>query len=205
MTFSQFLLEAPLPDDWDSAIFNERLPFAKRVRYAQERAKKAGTGSSRIAFIIPYNGKETVLKVAKNVKGMAQNEVEAQYLEDWYLKKLDLFIPMIDYDENNNQPTWIHTELAAKVTDAHFKQACGGKLSDLMDWARTLRNRQVDPRFTPKINIESDLAQAMQDFILNYDPLIGDFDRLANWGLYDGKPVILDVGVNTEVMQKYYR
>jgi hypothetical protein len=27
----------------------------------------------------------------------------------------------------------------------------------------------------------------------------------ANWGMYQGKPVIVDVGFNSNVMQQYYK
>ena len=98
-TFKQFLIETPLPDDLYDAVFNPNVPFIKRVRYAKERAKRLGAGSSRVAFLTPYQGRNTVLKVAKNGKGIVQNEEELTLLEDWYLNKLGITIPLIDYDK----------------------------------------------------------------------------------------------------------
>ena len=134
-SFKQFLLEAPLPDDWDKDIYNDRIPFNKRVQYAKDRAAKIGTGSSRIAFKIPYQGRDTVLKIAKNKKGMAQNEHEVQALSDYYLNKIGITIPMIDYDEQSATPTWIHVEMARKATKADFKKHTGGTIEDLMAYA----------------------------------------------------------------------
>ena len=183
-SFSQYLTEAPLPDDWDDAIYNPRIPFAKRIRYAQERAQKAGAGSSRVAFIIPYEGRRTVLKVAKNKKGMVQNEVEAQKLEDWYLRNLGIIIPLIDYDEQNSQPTWIHTEFATKAKQSDFIKETGVPLETLIAYAeKTSGKKQSHIRSYDfsKVNEESELVQSIVDLVGNYDLPTGDFTRLANW------------------------
>jgi hypothetical protein len=206
LKFSDFLNEAPLPDDWDEDIYNERIPFTTRVKYATERAKRAGAGSSRIAFIIPYQGRNTILKVAKNSKGMAQNEVEAQTFEDWYLKSLNIIIPMIDYDERNQSPTWIHTELAAKIKDSDFIRITGANLSLLIDYAENAsgrrRHRNLD---FSSVNEDSDLVQSLTDFVGNFTHIpTGDLKRLANWGMYNGNPVIIDLGLDDTVMQQHY-
>ena len=206
--FSQFLNEAPLPDDWDSGMYNERIPFARRVKYAQERAKRVGAGSSRVVFVIPYQGRDTALKLAKNAKGMAQNDVEANTLEDWYLRKLDLVIPLIDYDEQNDRPTWIHTELAKKAKDSDFVKETGLKLDDLITYAENASGRPVKYRRSvdeTKVNEDSDLVQSLVDFVGNYIHIpTGDLRRLANWGIYNGKPVIIDIGLDDDVMTTHY-
>jgi hypothetical protein len=204
--FSDFLTEAPLPDDWDAAMYNERVPFSRRVAYAKERAKRIGSGSSRIAFVIPYNGHDTVLKIAKNRKGMAQNEAEVQMLEDWYLKDLGLFIPMIDYDEQGNQPTWIHTELAQKAKESDFVNQCGGTVTDLISWATRQHNPRQHGYGNPDaIDPESELAQKFNDFVGNFRPNVADYNNVANWGLYKGELVIIDAGYNDEVKKLYYK
>lgn len=205
VSFSKFITESPLPDDWDGGMYNERTPFSRRVKYAQERAKKLGAGSSRIAFVIPYQGRDTVLKIAKNSKGMAQNEAEAQVLDDYYLKGLGIFIPMIDYDEENTSPTWIHTEMASKASAGDFVRACGGSLDDLIAFAHHYCGKKYTGRgdYT-KVNPESELAQSLGDYLGNYDANFGDYSRLANWGIYDGSPVIIDAGFNDEVRDLYY-
>lgn len=204
ISLSAFLTESPLPDDWDGAMYNERVPFARRVKYAQERAKKLGTGSSRIAFVIPYQGRDTVLKIAKNRKGMAQNEVEAQHLNDYYLVGLDLFIPLIDYDEQNETPTWIHTEMAQKAREADFVKACGGTLNDLLAYASKYHGRQWHGGDASKVDEESELAQAMVDYVGNYDANIADYRNIKNWGIYNGRPVIIDAGYNNDVHDLYF-
>jgi hypothetical protein len=77
-TFKQFINEmVPPPDSWDTGIFKKS--YKKQIDYALERAAKIGTGSSRVVFEIEYEGRPTVLKIAKNAKGLAQNEKEGDY------------------------------------------------------------------------------------------------------------------------------
>ena len=113
LTFKQWLTEAPLPDDWDKNVYSPNNSFAKQVKYAKERAQKVGSGSSRVAFKIEYQGRPTVLKIAKNRIGLAQNEQESQALRDYYLE--DITIPMIDYDEAS--PQQIKFELTQSKID----------------------------------------------------------------------------------------
>lgn len=211
-TFKEYLLEAPLPDDWDANIYNERISFAKRIAYAKQKAQKIGTGSSRVAFKIPYQGRDTVLKIAKNTKGMAQNEKETELFNDHYLNGLDIVIPMIDYDERSSSPTWIHTEFANKAKDSDFKRACGGSLQDLAITACKSgagTSNQYCRSFSyssPKNNVneESELYDSFQMVVGNYDLPVADLARLANWGIYSGRPVIIDLGLTTEVFNTHY-
>ncbi len=211
LKFSQFLSEAPLPDEWDHAIFSDKIPFARRVAYAKERATRLGSGSSRIAFVIPYQGRDTVLKIAKNRKGMAQNEVEIEMFSDWYAKDLGIFIPMIDYDESSGTPTWLHTELAGKVTDNDFIKSCGGTLSELLRWSEQYTGKiqpsstRYDKALDEKIDENSDLASGFGDYVGNYDANIADYSTLHNWGLWQGQPVIIDAGYNNEIAKLYRR
>lgn len=102
-TFKQFLLETPLPDDWNKSTFKKGVSFKKQIDYALERATKISSGSSRVAFEIEYKGRPTILKIAKNAKGLAQNEDDANLLNEPYIP--EIVIPMIDYDEENEQPS----------------------------------------------------------------------------------------------------
>lgn len=207
LTFKQFLLEAPLPDDWDKQIYNERNSFAKRINYAKERAKRLGGGSSRVAFKIPYQGRDTVLKVAKNVKGMAQNEHEVDALNDYYLSGLGIVIPMIDYDKDSQKPTWVHLELASKATPSEFKRQTGGGPRDLIAYARKLTGKKNNSWMMGNpdvINGESEVVQAFVDYAGSYDHPLGDYATLSNWGIFRGRLVIIDIGLSDDIYKTYY-
>lgn len=206
--FLQYLQEAPLPDDWDAAIYSERVPFSQRIKYAKARAKQLGSGSSRVAFEIPYQGRKTVLKIAKNQKGMAQNGEEASSLSDWYLKKLGITIPLIDYDELSDNPTWIHTEFAEKAKQSDFKKATGVPLYDFVMYCveqsgrkRVTYNNAEDVGINP----DSELVQSFTEYIGNYShhPWM-DYTVLRNWGIYQGRPVIIDIGLTNDIWNAHY-
>lgn len=212
--------EMPLPADWDPQQMRQgATTFKSRLAYALERAKKLGTGSSRVATTIEYQGRPTVLKIAKNAKGLAQNSVEADILSDGYASQLGILIPIIDYDEQNREPSWIHTEIAQKANE---KQLCHlmkcGSLHQLVRFADTIagkyrgqtaqsfiNNLVNDGKPQQEIDTMTDYANILADLANSFDVELADFSRAANWGIYQGKPVIVDVGFNSNVMNQYYR
>lgn len=209
------LNEAPLPPDWDTQHFQPGSTFKARLAYALEKSKKIGTGSSRVAMEIEYQGRPTILKIAKNTKGLAQNAAEASILEDWYVSNLDLTIPLIDYDETNTQPTWIHMEKAQKANE---KQICAyigcNSLFELVQLVNAFgKNRSLYHAMISKLEASGKSEQQMEmihhyansiyELVDNFNILANDLGRAANWGIYNGKPVIIDVGF-TKDTEKYY-
>ena len=203
-----YLAEAPLPDDWDSAIYSPHVPFKKRVDYAKQRAEQIGRGSSRVAFIIQYQGRKTVLKIAMNTKGAAQNEAEASLLEDWVVRQTGLAIPLIDYDERSSYPTWIHTEFATKITKQQFLRFSGGaSLDDIMKYLREREGKRWFLGDSSKVDTNNEFVADLIDLYGNYSDTIAfeDLVRLANWGVYKNRPVIIDLGATNEVIGNYYK
>ena len=196
------LTETPLPDAWDKNIFDTKVPFKTRVEYAKTRANQVGTGSSRIAFVIPYEGRNTVLKIAKNRKGHAQNEVEVDVLGSaWSLTDTasDLLIPMIDYDDKSSTPTWIHMEYAPYPKKTDFIRYWGESLDDVMNaiW-KAKRN------FGPTSG-DSEIVKGIYELYESLDVEVGDFKHERNWGIYNGRIVIVDIGLNPDVWTKFYQ
>lgn len=209
--------EMALPADWDEAAFGHDKTFKSRLEYAKLRAPKIGGGSSRVAFIIPDNGRDTVLKVAKNAKGMAQNEAELEILTDGYLGKLDIVIPLVDFDKKNTPPTWIQTEVAQKASETKLANMmkAGRYLFHLTAYANYLigggdkwsTQRALDHLETlsgADAEIFKEYAQEIADLVASSSLQMGDFDRAANWGIYNGRPVIIDLGYNENVAQLYW-
>jgi len=210
ITFKEFLIEAPLPAEWDKSVYKPETSFKKRIEYAKERAARIGGGSSRIAFEIQYEGRPTILKIAKNRKGMAQNEYEANMMiNDWYVKDLGIVIPGIDADEENDPPTWIHMEKADKVNVASFRKYFSGlDPAGLERLTKYMIGRlNVSPEEEQEYQEIAENNEAISSYIEligNYSVEIGDFNRLANWGVYDGRVVIIDIGGSSDIIQKHY-
>ena len=204
----------PPPEDWDIETFDKS--FAAQIRYAKERAASIGTGSSRVAFVVPYQGRETVLKIAKNKKGLAQNEKEADY--GLYRMYPSITIPMIDYDEEHEQPTWIHFEKADKLTESLFKKTQGFSFKDfgrvLMDYHyKNVSNNKNSWMYNATYGmsedvknkiLESEIYNEVIDLSMNFGLLLPDFTRKANWGFYKGNPVILDLGFDSIIQELHY-
>jgi hypothetical protein len=217
--------EMALPADWDPTALGHDKTFKSRLEYALQRAPKLGAGSSRTAFIIPDNGRETVLKIAKNKKGLAQNQAEADILDDGYLGKLDIVIPLVDYDKTSREPVWIQTELAKKVSQQKLTKMlhCDKTPYGLSYFISAVKNVLGQRgRFMPKLDkIKEELLKAghtEQDLeifmgyvdeiatLVNSSSIVpDDFGAASNWGEYNGRPVVIDVGFTENVEKMYYR
>jgi hypothetical protein len=219
---AKFITEMPLPNDWEPEKLSLRQTFKNRLAYALERAKRLGSGSSRVAMTINYEDRPTVLKVAKNAKGLAQNEAEINILNDGYLGQLPIVIPLVDYDRANNRPVWIQTELAKKV---NMKRLCellhlpphdiwtlqalvsyrtGKDKSPLAVPVDKLKEQFLKQNKTEKdweiVNIYADeVAELIDSSTLES----GDLANAANWGEYNNRPVIIDLGFTGETKHLY--
>lgn len=215
MHINQVLMEVPLPDDWDKSIYSDKVPFKKRVEYAKSKAKRLGGGTSRIAFQIPYQGRNTVLKVAKNTKGMAQNEQEVGMFRSAEALGASgtVVVPMIDYDESSSKPTWIHVEYAPVLKSTkQFEQLTGYNLEDAINYIAELTANRSLPFAHQDTNKDFDSDEAWEDeymynlfsFIGNTEINLPDLLRPANWGVYKNKPVIIDLGISEDIFRQYY-
>ena len=215
--------EMALPADWDPAALGHDKTFKSRLDYALQRAPRLGGGSSRVAFVIPDQGRETVLKIAKNRKGLAQNQAEADILDDGYLGRLDIVIPLVDYDKSRREPVWIQTEKANKVSQQKLAKMlhAGGKWpmtnflyaidnvvgtkQRYMPTLDQIKQEMMDTGSSEQdIEIFMDYVDQVADLINSSSLLSGDFGRAANWGEYQGKPVIIDLGYTSSVHDLYW-
>ena len=207
ITFKDFLNESPLPDTWDKDKFKQRpaiKTFRDIIEYASEKAAEVGRGSSRVAFKIDYKNQDTVLKIAKNEKGLSQNKQEIGYLSDDFIKSLNITIPMIDYDTDNVKPKWIHTELADKAEEQDFINELNVTLKEFVLFCRYSilppKNLDKDAHglIDSKINKSSNLYKSFTKLLQHYNDLeAGDLLRIENWGIYKNKLVIIDIGFDS--------
>lgn len=215
--------EMALPAGWDAEALGHDKTFKSRLEYALERAPKLGVGTSRAAFVIPDQGRETVLKIAKNKKGMAQNEAEVDILEDGYIGKMDIVIPLIDYDRKNPTPVWIQTEKANKLNKKRLEELLycdelDGGLDDFMsavynvlgqrkNWMPTMKQIKQDLEDTTmsqdEIDIFFEYVNEVAMLISSSSLLIDDLYNTGNWGEYKGRPVIIDLGFTEAVRPMY--
>lgn len=135
--------------------------------------KRIGSGSGRRVYDLE-NG--YVIKVAKNRKGIAQNEVE------FHIASTD------------------STNLFAKVT--HVSE---DYMLLIMEKAERTNNfYDIWSYFRVRSNRELFQIEEFQYIFHQYNLLSVDLRKLANWGMIGNRPVIIDYGFTRSVKRKYY-
>ena len=211
------LSEAPLYEGWlDEADYPEgfsieefkALPsFRKRVAYARERLGRIGGGSARVVFGVDPN---TVVKIATNKKGQAQNEIEVDVHNIGY----DIIAEVRDFDSDDY--LYIEMERAKKMKKSDWKRLTGHKFED---WMATLHNYMIRRRGDRGWRMpvpdnyedieESELFNDVVVMMADFGMPAGDIMRASSWGIVNrnGKdtPVLVDYGLTQGVYDQYYR
>lgn len=207
------MMDEAYPSTWDIETFKSLKSFAQRIKYCEQHLQRISSGSSRIVYKIDD---EKVLKLAKNNKGLSQNELEAEYSQ--YDDLSDILARTFDSADDN---TWVEMELARKVTPATFKQVTGFDWEDfkkIMDkqyyranpqkdrfgWA----DRKVLPDEIEQKMWEDEFVYPMLNLMANYDIPVGDLLRTSSYGLVkrngNDAIVLIDYGLNQENYDSYY-
>lgn len=200
----QAIEEATYPEGFDVATFKALPSFAARIRYVKERLPKIAQGSARAVFTIDN---DTVLKVAMNAKGKAQNEVEAD------IGRWDNY-PVAKVFEVGDQGLWIEMQKATKATPKVFKQISGIDISTFNDIVvfYSMEKRGVQWRVRPENYREildtNNFIQSVVGLMADYDMPGGDIGRISSWGVVNdnGKPtlVLIDYGLTNTVYNDFY-
>jgi hypothetical protein len=112
--------EMAYPASFNFDEFRQLRTFAERVKYCEQHLKRLSSGSSRIVYIVDD---EKVLKLAKNKKGIAQNEVEIRLGTEPYYT---CFANVYEYDEN---ALWVEMEYCQKAKKVILNQFTEFRLS----------------------------------------------------------------------------
>lgn len=205
---------ANYPQSFSMEEFKKLTSFNARVQYCNQRLERLGSGSGRIVYRIDD---ATVLKLARNNKGVAQNEAEA---DDWYARQNGLTTEVYDTDENH---LWIEMQLARKARAADFRRLTGHDfrfMCGFVDYVRSLYARRtmwgpyVDKEtydaFVESGEFEDSFFYYLYDYMTNMTlEAVGDLKRPSSWGVVtdpDGEErlVIVDMGLNDTVYNDYY-
>lgn len=202
-------LSEDYPSSFDMKYFKSLKSFAQRIKYCEQFLQRISSGSSRIVYKIDD---EKVLKLAKNVKGLSQNEVEISYSQ--YNDINYIFAKVFDYEDND---LWLEMELARKVSKGDFKRITGFSFEDFcaaihnygnqVSSSRSTYTKDVNPEIVAQM-WESEFMYPIFNFIGNYDIPVGDLQRLSSYGIVqrDGVDaiVLVDFGLNKDVESSHY-
>ena len=208
---SESIIGEDYPMTWNIEEFKNLTSFNTRIKYCEEHLVRISSGSSRIVYKIDD---EKVLKLAKNRRGLAQNEIEIEHSQ---YKDLDSILAKVfNYDENN---LWVEMELANKLNYAKFKEIVG---IDFKVYGELLYNHGVDnsvsnkyahnkydiPQEIVEWSWEDEFIYEIYDYIGSYNTPTGDLIRLSTYGVVkrDGADtvVIIDYGLDQGVHSNYY-
>ena len=215
----QQLNEMAYPTSFNWEEFGELNSFANRIKYCDQHLKRIGIGSSRIVYAVDN---DKVLKLAKNNKGIGQNEVEEENCKNGYYGGIFAHVYHCDL-----QSRWIEMERAKQAKNPDFQEVLNLPFKTVclfVDWFYKIygninRTRfvnlapQVEQELTDIYNNEShpsyyflhDLYDYMSAWDLNE---IGDLKRINSYGVVnrDGQKeiVIIDGGFSDDVKEKYY-
>lgn len=204
---SAILNEMAYPQSFNLDVFKSLNTFQKRIQYCNQNLKRIGSGSSRIVYQIDD---QKVLKLAKNKKGISQNEVECDGLINSY------DIAPIIYDYDSDMYLWIESELARPVKKQDFKRLVGYDFETICAALYHLESRGKYIRNYEQ-HISNELYEEMYDnewmyniftYVSDFQPPIGDLTVLHNYGIVkrNGNDyiVIVDTGLNDDVWNKHY-
>tara|TARA_R110000851_G_scaffold251971_1_gene404465 strand:- start:31821 stop:32471 length:651 start_codon:yes stop_codon:yes gene_type:complete len=203
-------LDEDYPIEFDMEHFKSLTSFNKRIKYCEAKLDRISSGSSRIVYQIDD---EKVLKLAKNTKGLAQNEVEIEYGQYHDLS----YIVARTFD-HHPKDLWLEMELAEKVSKGRFESITGFKWNDYclavskhgynVDNRINKYNPDVDPEVQERMWDDQDFCYEIFNFIGNYGLPVGDLLRLSTYGVvkrdHGESIVIIDYGLTQEVNTNYY-
>ena len=208
---SKHINEAALPSFSLEELSNLK-SFKDKVRYCVANlGKPIGNGSSRQVFQIDD---EKILKLAKNNKGLAQNQYEGQ---DDYYKEDMLIFPKV-YDKADDF-SWIVSEYVLPAKNQDFIHCLGMSFDEFRSIVAALEKQHKysnSYRFVRPISKEelwdycdnNKFISELNDYIGSYDIGVGDLYCLSTYGLAmrNGQPsiVILDSGLSEYIYDTYY-
>jgi len=170
--------------------------FESKKKYAEKNLEHLSSGSSRIVFKL---GKDKVLKLASNEKGVAQNKAEAGVQEDCkYINKT------IRRAKNYS---WVISPIADKITEREFFDLTGVNFRQFGECIKYNASKNKSNKEEPE-NFEElkdeEVVKQISDIISKYSLIAGDVARISSWKVKDGTPVLVDLGLNESIYKEYY-
>lgn len=198
-------IDEKYPEEFSFKELEDIRSYSGKLKYAEKHLQKLASGSARVVYKVDD---DKVLKIAKNKKGLAQNQVEAQ----GYLQKYDIVAKIFDTDDDDY---WIEMEYAKKITPSNFRDLTGVDLKELNTFLLLTRMENKFPEQGYRVganrrekmkNIE--FVNQLMKFIRDNNMESGDFGRISSWGKVtrDGfeQVVLVDYGLTNSVYEDYY-
>lgn len=172
--------------------------YNSRKKYAEKNLKHLSSGSARIVYLTPD---KTIVKLAKNDKGLAQNKAESNpKMKSKFLNET------ISRAKNYS---WIETHYLDKITVKDFKKMTGLEFEDFSDaigygLKKISGNSDKEkPKNFDKVE-KSEIYKEMNRIGEKFKLMPGDLSRISSWGTLDKHPILIDAGLTKDVYSKFY-
>ena len=172
--------------------------FSDQKEYAEKNLKHLSSGSSRIVYL---TSKKTIIKLAKNEKGIQQNKTEANpEMKSKYLNEI------LDHASNY---IWIETYYLDKITTKDFEKMTNLNFNDFGEAIRYgLKNVSENSDLEKPENFDkvekSEIYKEMKRIGSEFKLMPGDIARISSWGTKDGRPILIDAGLTSAIFSKFY-
>jgi hypothetical protein len=202
---------AQYPEGFNIDDLKAQTSFAAKARYIRSHGlDKLGAGSSRAVFVADPT---TVIKVAKNKKGIEQNKIEAG-ISSYNSENAPIAL-VKDSDPDN---TWIEAERARKAKPTDFKKIIGFPMEAIMKVLREKTDElKGNPPYYYKLsdrNLFNQIAENVFvndviELIVSHDLGIGDVNRISSWGVVNRNGtehlVLVDYGLDMDLFNRLYK
>lgn len=172
--------------------------FTDRVDYAEKHLKHISSGSSRVIYVLDD---KTVLKLAKNSRGVAQNKAESNpKMKSKYINKTL---------KSDKDGAWELAPYLDKVTEKEFEELTGinfKEFGDAIGYGLKSVSENSDkekPKHLEEIS-KSDIYKDLVRVGKEFDLMPGDMERISSWGQKDGHPILLDTGLTKKIFEEFY-
>lgn len=187
-------------DDLEIILQNlEKLEtYNARKKYAEKNLKHLSSGSSRVVYLTPQ---KTVIKLAKNDKGIAQNKAETNPK----IKSLFINKPL----KFSKKYIWIETEFLDKISSKKFEKLTNFNFEEFGDSLRyglknISENKNIEkPNNFDKIS-KSKIYKEIVELGKKFKLMPGDLTRISSWGIKNNKPVLADIGLTKNIFEEFY-
>lgn len=186
--------------DLDTVLKNlEKLEtYSARKKYAEQNLRHLSSGSSRIVYLTPD---KTIVKLAKNDKGIAQNKAECNpKMKSKFLNQV------IKYAGNFS---WMETHYLEKITGKEFEEMTDIPFVDFDEAIRfglkdvSGNSSLAKPKNFEKVS-KTEIYKEMKRIGEQFKLMPGDIARISSWGTKDGHPVLIDAGLTADIFAKFY-
>ena len=172
--------------------------YQARKEYAENNLEHLSSGSSRIVYLSPD---KTIIKMAKNDRGIAQNKVESNP------KMTSQFLNKIISSSKDN--VWLRTHFLDNITEKEFEEMTDIDFDDFGEAiSYGLRNVSGNtdkdkPKHFDEVS-KSDVYKEMKRLGEKFQLMPGDLGRISSFGKKDNQLILIDAGLNKEVFDKFY-